>query len=69
MTVTTVQMSSLKRDNIKFLDATSKTGAAAAPSRPQGEPGPRTVNIIIQMTEVTFNTGIITFPASLLYNL
>lgn len=53
-------MSSLKHDNIKFLDATSKTVQMAPPfATAQGEPGPGHVNVIIQMTEVTFNIGII----------
>lgn len=39
------------------------------PSPPQGEPGPKHVNVIIQMTEVTFNIGIIVLPVSHLYNL
>lgn len=55
-------MSSLKHDNIKFLDAASKTVQMAPPfAAAQGEPGPGHVNVIIQMTEVTFNIGIITF--------
>lgn len=66
-------MSSLKHDNIKFLDATSEavqmTTASFQASPPQGEPGPKHVNVIIQMTEVTFNIGIITLWVSHLYNL
>lgn len=38
-------------------------------SAPQGEPGPKHVNVIIQMTEVTFNIGIIMLWVSYLDNL
>lgn len=69
-----VQMSSLKHDNIKLpgchrRNSSDGTTASFQVSPPEGEPGLKHVNVIIQMTEVTFNIGIIMLWVSHLHNL